>query len=65
MVEVHTLTIIEENPGITVTEVTLEWNHTKGAVSQTITKLENRGLIVRNKAENNAKKYIYMLLKKE
>ena len=65
MVEVHTLTIMEENPGIIVTEVALEWNHTKGAVSQTITKLENRGLIVRNKAENNAKKYIYMLLKKE
>ena len=65
MVEVHTLTIMEENPGIIVTEVALEWNHTKGDVSQTITKLENRGLIVRNKAENNAKKYIYMLLKKE
>ena len=30
MVEVHTLTHIEENPGITVTEVALEWNRTKG-----------------------------------
>jgi hypothetical protein len=26
MVEVQTLTVIEENPGITVTDVALEWN---------------------------------------
>lgn len=55
MVEVHILTIIEENPGITVTEVALEWNRTKGAISQTITKLENRGLIERKKEDNDAK----------
>ncbi|MGW8427674.1 MarR family transcriptional regulator [Peribacillus simplex] len=36
MVEVHTLTVIEENPGITVTEVALEWNRTKSAVSKII-----------------------------
>jgi len=55
MVEVHTLTVIEENPGITVTEVALEWNRTKGAVSQIITKLEKRSLIVRKKEAGNAK----------
>jgi DNA-binding MarR family transcriptional regulator len=55
MVEVHTLTVIEENPGITVTEVALEWNRTKGAVSQIITKLEKRALITRKKEEGNAK----------
>lgn len=55
MVEVHILTIIEENPGITVTEVALGWNRTKGAISQTISKLEKRGLILRKKEENNAK----------
>ena len=55
MVEVHTLTVIEENPGITVTKVALEWNRTKGAVSQIITKLENRGLIIRKKENGNAK----------
>ncbi|WP_260399874.1 helix-turn-helix domain-containing protein [Peribacillus simplex] len=49
MVEVHTLTVIEENPGITVTEVALEWNRTKGPVSQIITKLEKRSLIIRKK----------------
>lgn len=55
MVEVHTLTVIEENPGITVTEVALEWNRTKGAVSQIIAKLEKRGLIIRKKESGNAK----------
>ncbi|PKG22641.1 MarR family winged helix-turn-helix transcriptional regulator [Niallia nealsonii] len=55
MVEVHTLTVIEENPGTTVTEVALEWNRTRGAVSQIITKLEQRGLIIRKKKAGNAK----------
>lgn len=55
MVELHTLTVIEENPGITVTEVALEWNRTKGAVSQIIAKLEKRGFIIRKKDGNNAR----------
>lgn len=55
MAEVHTLTAIDETPGITVTEVALEWNRTKGAVSQIIGKLEKRGLIVRKKEGGNAK----------
>ena len=55
MAEVHTLTAIEENPGITVTEAALEWNRTKGAVSQIIGKLEKRGLIIRKKEDGNAK----------
>jgi DNA-binding MarR family transcriptional regulator len=55
MMEVHTLTVIEENPGITVTEVALEWNRTKGAVSQILAKLEKRDLIIRKKEHGNAK----------
>lgn len=55
MMEVHTLTVIEENPGITVTEVALEWNRTKGAVSQILAKLEKRGLVLRKKDVGNAK----------
>ena len=55
MVEVHILTVIEENPGITVTNVALEWNRTKGAVSQIIAKLEKRGLVMRKKETGNAK----------
>lgn len=55
MVEVHTLTVIEENPGITVTEAALKRNRTRGAVSQIISKLEKRDLIIRKKEGRNAK----------
>ncbi len=55
MVEVHTLTAIEDNPGINVSELALMWNRTKGAISQTVTKLEKKGYIERRKQEGNAK----------
>jgi DNA-binding MarR family transcriptional regulator len=55
MVEVHTLTAIEENPGINISELANMWARTKGAASQTATKLENRGLIERRKLTGNAK----------
>nr|WP_231116951.1 MarR family transcriptional regulator [Paenibacillus polymyxa] len=55
MVEVHTLTMIEENPGITAAKLSLEWNRTKGATSQILKKLEQRGFILRKKENGNAK----------
>lgn len=55
MVEVHTLTAIEENPGITVTELARYWNRTKGAISQTVTRLENKGYVLKQKHPTNAK----------
>lgn len=53
MVEVHTLTIIEENPGITNNEVAKMWSRTKGAASQTVKKLEERGHIYREKCSDD------------
>ncbi len=55
MVEVHTLTAIEENPGITITELAGLWNRTSSALSQTATKLEKKGYIVRIKSPDNAR----------
>lgn len=55
MIEAHTLTYIEENPGTTVTELAKYWNKTKGALSQTVTRLVNKGLVSRHKTEQNAK----------
>lgn len=55
MVEIHTLTFVEENPGITVTEIATMWKRTKGASSQIVAKLEHKGLIERRKERNNAK----------
>lgn len=55
MVEVHTLTLIELHPGILAKEVAAMWNRTKGAVSQTLAKLERRGFIERRKEDGNGK----------
>lgn len=55
MMEIHALTHIEENPGITATELAKALHKTKGAVSQTVKKLLADGLIERGHAENNSK----------
>jgi len=55
MIEAHTLTYIEDNPGITVTELAAYWNKTKGAISQTVSRLEEKGLVIKKKKEGNAK----------
>lgn len=41
MLEVHYLTDIYDNPGITVTEIAKIWNRSKSAISQTVRKLIN------------------------
>ncbi|MEG2394508.1 MAG: MarR family transcriptional regulator, partial [Ruthenibacterium sp.] len=55
MVEVHTLTMIADKPGITVSELSVMWRRTKGAVSQNVSKLEKKGFIKRERDKNNAK----------
>lgn len=57
MIEAHTITFIEENPGTTVSELAIYWNKTKGAISQTVSKLIEKGYILRQKSENNAKTF--------
>lgn len=55
MVEVHTLTAIEENPGISISQLANMWNRTNSALSQTATKLENKGYILRIKDLKDAR----------
>lgn len=55
MIEAHTLTYIEENPGTTVTELARYWGKTKGALSQTVSRLTDKGLVDKTKAADNAK----------
>lgn len=55
MVEVHTLTMVADNPGITVKELSKMWNRTKGAVSQNVAKLESKGLVTRSRSETDAR----------
>lgn len=55
MTEAHTLTYIEDNPGTTITELAQHWSKTKSALSQTVSKLVDKGLVYRHKTETNAK----------
>jgi len=55
MIEAHTLTYIEENPGVTITELASYWNKTKGALSQTVSRLSEKGLVSKEKRDGNAK----------
>ena len=45
MVEVHTLSMIAQNPGITPTEVAQRWNRTLSAASRNIDRLQRKGYI--------------------
>lgn len=55
MVPAHTLSLIQDHPGITTTQIAETWGITKGAVSQTIKKLENQKLITKEKDSKNSK----------
>lgn len=55
MVEVHTLTMIERAPGITVSELARLWRRSKGTVSLNVTALEQAGYIYRERFPDNAK----------
>lgn len=55
MVEVHTLTMIADQPGITVNELAKQWRRTKGAVSQNVKKLSRKGLIRKERSEKDSR----------
>lgn len=55
MLVVHILTQIDDNPGITASELAKFWNRTKGAISQYVKILEQKDLIRREKDESNAR----------
>ncbi len=55
MIEAHTLTYIEEHPGVTITQLAKYWNKTKAALSITVSRLAELGLVLKKKEEDNAK----------
>lgn len=58
--EVHTVSHIADCPGITATELALSMNKTKGAISQMLKKLEQKGLIRRETdPQNNNRIQLY------
>jgi DNA-binding MarR family transcriptional regulator len=55
MMEIHTLTYIDDSPGITATQLSRIWHKSKSAISQTIKKLMEAGYVEKRFAENNEK----------
>lgn len=55
MIEIHALTMIEQKPGITATELASNMYKTKGAISQTLKKLVEKGYVLRQYKENDSK----------
>ena len=59
-IEAHTLKHICQNPGVTITDIVNYWGRTKGTVSAQISALEEKGLVIREKREEDKKRtYIY------
>jgi len=54
-VEIHTLTMIEDRPGITISELAKLWKRTKGTVSVNVAALEAKGYVERRKEPGNDK----------
>jgi len=60
-VEAHTIGFIDNQQGITATELADQTHRTKGAISQLIAKLEAKGLVRREVEPNNKRTYrIYL-----
>lgn len=55
MVAIHTLTYIDDNPGVTATQLSKLWHKSKSAMSQTIKKLMASGYVEKRYVENNEK----------
>lgn len=55
MMEIHTLTFIDDFPGITATELSKMWHKSKSAISLVIKKLADGGYIEKRYKKNNEK----------
>ena len=58
-VEVHLLEYITDHPGKTVTDLSLDFDKTKAAISQMLKKIEEKGLIDHREALDSKKKQLY------
>lgn len=63
MAEMHTLSLIADNPGISVSGVSKMWNRTLSAASQNINKLVKKNLIEKKK-ENGDRKTVHLYVTK-
>lgn len=64
MIEVHLLTEINDNIGITVTQLANSWHKTTSAISQVVKKLIAQGFVVREINKLDAKIFNLMITEK-
>lgn len=57
MLEAHVITDIGSSPGITASELAKKWDKTPAAISQTIRKLEEEGVVRREISKENRRFY--------
>ena len=55
MMEIRTVIMIGDHPGITATQLAQYWNRSRGAVSQILKKIELKGFIYKEKSEADEK----------
>lgn len=55
MVEMHTLSMIADHPGLCVTDIAKMWNRTLGAATKNINKLQKKGFVIKKKEPGNNK----------
>lgn len=63
-VEVHMLKYIADHPGITVTELAIDYGKTKGAISQMLKKIEDKGLVYRKQDPTNDNRMLLYVTEK-
>ena len=59
--EINTLEIIGDSPGINLTQLAIKKGVTKSAVSQIVTKLVNKQLVIRNQSPDHEKVFFLEL----
>lgn len=59
MIEAHTVTMVDDHPGITISQLASHYNRTTSAISQLATKLEKKGLITRKMVTNLKNIHLY------
>ena len=63
-VEVHMLKYIKDHPGKNVTQLSMEWDKSKAAISQMLKKLEQKELIYKENPADNFRKQCFFVSEK-
>ena len=63
-VEVHLLKYIKDHPGKNVTQLSMEWDKSKAAISQMLKKMEQKELLYKENPADNFRKQCFFVTEK-